>query len=49
MPPLSPLLRSNRRWAERMTIEDPKFFEKLGQFDGSYTTSDTDQDIHLNR
>ena len=29
MPPLSPLLRSNRQWAERMTIEDPQFFEKL--------------------
>jgi len=29
MPPLSPLLRSNRRWAERMTTEDPHFFEKL--------------------
>ena len=29
MPPLSPLLKSNRRWAERMTTEDPQFFEKL--------------------
>lgn len=29
MPPLSPLLKSNRRWAERMKTEDPQFFEKL--------------------
>ncbi|MEY3712708.1 MAG: carbonate dehydratase [Pseudomonadota bacterium] len=29
MPPLTPLLKSNRRWAERMTTEDPQFFEKL--------------------